>query len=57
MLCQPAPSLVIHADRDSQYTSLAYCQRIIDVGAVISYDRVTPMVTHRRKPAAIPWLV
>jgi len=38
-LRQPGPGLVIHADRGSQYTSLACRQRIADIGAVASYAR------------------
>jgi putative transposase len=38
-LCQPAPRLIIHADRGSQYTSQAYRQRIAQAGAVVSYAR------------------
>ena len=36
-LRQPAPGLIIHADRGSQYTSLACRQRIEQAGAVASY--------------------
>ena len=38
-LRQPAPGLVIHADRGSQYTSHACRQRIEDAGALASYAR------------------
>ena len=38
-LRQPAPGLLIHADRGSQYTSHACRQRIEDAGAVASYAR------------------
>jgi transposase InsO family protein len=39
MLRQPAPRLVIHADRGGQYTSLASCQGITDADALVSYAR------------------
>lgn len=38
-LRQPAPGLVIHADRGSQYTSHACSQRIEKAGALASYAR------------------
>ena len=38
-LRQPAPGLLIHADRGSQYTSHACRQRIEDAGALASYAR------------------
>jgi putative transposase len=38
-LCPPAPGLLIHADRGSQYTSHACRQRIEDAGALASYAR------------------
>ncbi|GAB3840577.1 IS3 family transposase [Hymenobacter jeollabukensis] len=38
-LRQPAPGLIIHADRGSQYTSHACRQRIHEAGAVASYAR------------------
>jgi len=38
-LRQPAPGLVVHADRGSQYTSHACRQRIAYVGALASYAR------------------
>ena len=38
-LRQPAPGLIIHADRGSQYTSHACRQRIDDAGAIASYAR------------------
>ncbi len=38
-LCQPAPGLVVHADRGSQYTSHACRQRIEAAGALASYSR------------------
>ena len=38
-LRQPAPGLVIHADRGSQYTSHACRQRIAEAGALTSYSR------------------
>ena len=38
-LRQPAPGLIIHADRSSQYTSHACRQRIEDAGALPSYAR------------------
>lgn len=39
MLRQPAPVLIIHADRDSQYTSLACRARIKKAQAQTSYSR------------------
>ena len=39
MLRQPAPGLIIHADRGSQYTSAAYRARIDQAGAVPSFSR------------------
>ena len=38
-LRQPAPGLIVHADRGSQYTSAACRQRIEDAGALASYSR------------------
>jgi putative transposase len=38
-LRQPAPGLIIHADRGSQYTSHACRQRIAEAGALASYSR------------------
>ncbi len=38
-LRQPAPGLVVHADRGSQYTSQACRQRIEQAGALPSYAR------------------
>jgi len=39
-LRQPAPGLIIHADRGSQYTSLAYRTRIEKAQALASYSRL-----------------
>jgi putative transposase len=38
-LRQPAPGLLIHADRSSQYTSLACRTRIEKAQALASYSR------------------
>ena len=38
-LRQPAPGLIIHADRGSQYTSAACRARIAAAGAVPSFSR------------------
>ncbi len=38
-LRQPAPGLIIHADRGSQYTSAACCARIDQAGAFPSFSR------------------
>ena len=38
-LRQPAPSLTIHADRGSQYTSAACCARVAQAGAMPSFSR------------------
>lgn len=38
-LRQPAPGLIIHVDRSSQYTSQTCRQRITKAGALVSYAR------------------
>ena len=38
-LRQPAPGLIVHADRGSQYTSAACRARIVAAGAVPSFSR------------------
>ena len=50
---RPAPDLLIHADRGSQYTSAARRSRIDGAEAVPSFGLVTPSTTHRPKPHGI----
>ncbi len=53
-LRQPAPGLLIHADRGSQYTSLACRQRSRRAHWPATPGRATLRITHRPKPAGAP---